>query len=92
MAARCRPGMLCGMQEIGRVLAAHPPFDGLPSEALEQTAATVEIAYFPRGASILRQGGEPSRHLHVIAKGRSGSSRCCRGLRICGTWSPARMS
>jgi CBS domain-containing protein len=61
--------MLCGMQEIGRVLAAHPPFDGLPSEALEQTAATVEIAYFPRGASILRQGGEPSRHLHVIAKG-----------------------
>jgi CBS domain-containing protein len=61
--------MLCGMQEIARLLAAHPPFDGLPPEALEQTAATVEIAYFPRGASILRQGGDPSRYLHVIVKG-----------------------
>src|SRR5919201_4650979 len=61
--------MLCGMQEIARFLAAHPPFDGLPAEALEQTAATVEIAYFPRGASILRQRGEPSRYLHVIVKG-----------------------
>jgi CBS domain-containing protein len=61
--------MLCGMQEIARLLAAHPPFDGLPPEALEQTAATVEVAYFPRGASILRQGGAPSRHLHVIVKG-----------------------
>jgi CBS domain-containing protein len=61
--------MLCGMQEIARLLAAHPPFDGLPPEALEQTAATVEIAYFPRGASILQQGGEPSRYLHVIVKG-----------------------
>jgi CBS domain-containing protein len=61
--------MLCGMQEIARLLAAHPPFDTLRPEALEQTAATVEIAYFPRGASILRQGGEPTRYLHVIVKG-----------------------
>jgi CBS domain-containing protein len=61
--------MLCGMQEIARLLAAHPPFDGLPPDVLEQTAARVEVAYFPRGASILRQGGEPSRHLHVIVKG-----------------------
>jgi CBS domain-containing protein len=57
------------MQEIARVLAAHPPFDGLPPGVLEQTAATVEIAYFPRGAMILRQGGEPTRYLHVIVKG-----------------------
>src|SRR6266545_33697 len=63
------PGMLCGMQEIARLLAAHRPFDGLPPEALEQTGATVEIAYFPRGATIMRQGGEPTRHLHVIVKG-----------------------
>jgi CBS domain-containing protein len=61
--------MLCGMQEIARFLATHPPFDGLPPEALTQTAATVEIAYFPRGSSILRQSGEPSRYLHVIVKG-----------------------
>jgi CBS domain-containing protein len=62
-------GDAVGMQEIARVLAAHPPFDGLPPQVLEQTAATVEIAYFPRGAAILRQGGEPSRYLHVIVKG-----------------------
>jgi CBS domain-containing protein len=61
--------MLCGMQEVARVLAAHPPFDGLPPGVLEQTAATVEIAFFPRGAMILRQGGEPTRYLHVIVKG-----------------------
>src|SRR5215217_5361173 len=69
LAAARRPGMLCSMQEIARFLATHPPFDGLPQEALEQTAATVEIAYFPRGASILRQSGEPTRYLHVIVKG-----------------------
>jgi CBS domain-containing protein len=61
--------MLCDMKEIARFLVAHPPFDGLPPAALEQAAATVEIAYFPRGASILRQGGEPPHHLHVIVKG-----------------------
>jgi CBS domain-containing protein len=69
LAAGCWPGMLCGMQEIARLLAAHRPFDGLPPEVLEQTAATVEIAYFPRGSSILRQSGEPTRYLHVIVKG-----------------------
>jgi CBS domain-containing protein len=57
------------MEEIARFLARHPPFDGLPAEPLEQTAATVEIEYFPRGARILRQGGEPSRYLHLIVKG-----------------------
>ena len=57
------------MQEIARFLAGHPPFHGLAPEALAQTAATVEVAYFPRGASILRQGGDPPRHLHVIVKG-----------------------
>jgi CBS domain-containing protein len=62
-------GDAVGMQEVARLLAAHPPFDGLPVEALEQTGATVEIAYFPRGASILQQGGEPSRYPHVIVKG-----------------------
>jgi signal-transduction protein with cAMP-binding, CBS, and nucleotidyltransferase domain len=62
-------GDAVGMQEIARFLAVHKPFDGLAPVALEQTAATVEVAYFPRGASILQQGGEPSRHLYVIVKG-----------------------
>ena len=32
-------------------------------------ADTVEIEFFPRGARILRQGGEPSRFLYLIVKG-----------------------
>ena len=39
------------MDEIARFLARHPPFDGLPPELLDQTAATMEIEYFPRGAA-----------------------------------------
>ena len=57
------------MEEIARFLAQHPPFDGLPAELLAQTAAAVEIEFFPRGTRILRQGGEPSRYLHLIVKG-----------------------
>jgi CBS domain-containing protein len=57
------------MEEIARYLARHPPFDRLPAELLAETAATVEIEYFPRGTRILRQGGEPSRFLHLIVKG-----------------------
>jgi CBS domain-containing protein len=61
--------MLSTMEEIARFLARQPPFDRLPAELLTQTAATVEIEFFPRGACILRRGGEPSRFLYVIVKG-----------------------
>jgi CBS domain-containing protein len=61
--------MLCSMEEIARFLARHPPFDRLPADLLAQTAATVEIEFFPHGARILRQGGEPSRFLYLIVKG-----------------------
>ena len=61
--------MLCGMQEIARFLAAHPPFDALPAEVLEQTAATVEVGRYPRGARILRQRDQPSRYLYVVVQG-----------------------
>ena len=57
------------MEEIARYLARHPPFDRLPAELLAETAATVEIEYFPHGTRILRQGGEPSRFLYLIVKG-----------------------
>jgi CBS domain-containing protein len=61
--------MLCGMQEIARFLAIHPPFDALPAEVLEQTAATVEVGRYPRGARILRQRDQPSRYLYVVVTG-----------------------
>jgi len=59
--ALVRPaGMLCGVQEIARFLAANPPFDGLPPDVLEQTAATVEVGRYPSGTSILRQAARPA--------------------------------
>jgi CBS domain-containing protein len=61
--------MLCGMQEIALFLASHPPFDALPAEVLEQTAARVEVGCFPRGARILRQRDQPSRYLYVVVEG-----------------------
>jgi signal-transduction protein with cAMP-binding, CBS, and nucleotidyltransferase domain len=61
------------MEEIARFLARHSPFGELPAELLEQTAATVQIEYFPRRTRILRQGGEPSRYLHLIVKGDGGT-------------------
>jgi CBS domain-containing protein len=69
LAATRPPGMLSVMEEIARFLARHPPFDRLPAELLAQTAATVEIEFFPRGACILPQGGEPGRFLYLIVKG-----------------------
>jgi CBS domain-containing protein len=57
------------VEEIARFLAAHPPFDALPAEVLEQTASTVEVGCFPRGARILRQRDRPSRYLYVIVEG-----------------------
>lgn len=57
------------MDEIARFLRECPPFDQLPSEVLSQTAGTVEIEYFPRGARILTRGGKPSDFLYIIRAG-----------------------
>src|SRR5215217_9523737 len=61
--------MLCGMQEIARLLAAHSPFDGVAAGGAGADRSHGGDRLLPRGASILRQGGEPSRYLHVIVKG-----------------------
>lgn len=57
------------MDEIARFLREHPPFDQLPAEVLAQTAAMVEIEYFPRGTRILAQAGSPSEFLFIIRTG-----------------------
>jgi signal-transduction protein with cAMP-binding, CBS, and nucleotidyltransferase domain len=46
-----------------------PSFHGLPPQVLAQTAATVEIAYFPAAPASCGRAASPSRYLHVIVKG-----------------------
>jgi CBS domain-containing protein len=55
--------------DVATFLGGHPPFDALDAEALARVAAAVEIEHFSPGDVILRQAGEPSRHLYVIRKG-----------------------
>jgi CBS domain-containing protein len=46
-----------------------PPFDALPVDVYERAARAVDVVYFPAGARIVRTGGQPLEHLHVIRKG-----------------------
>jgi CBS domain-containing protein len=55
--------------DVAAFLAKHPPFDTLPPERLEEVARDVRIEYFPRGAVILREGGDPAPFLYVVRKG-----------------------
>ncbi len=51
-------------------LARIPPLKALPEEALARLEAQAERAAYPEGAEILVQGGEPARHLYLVAQGR----------------------
>lgn len=53
----------------GTYLRTVPPFDALPVDLYERAARAVDVVYFPAGARIVRAGGEPLEHLHVIRKG-----------------------
>jgi CBS domain-containing protein len=55
--------------EIGAFLSRYPPFDALDHERLARVVASVQIEHFAPGTVILRQAGEPSRHLYVVRKG-----------------------
>jgi CBS domain-containing protein len=50
-------------------LRRYPPFESLEPGRLEAIAADVVIEFFPVGASILQQGGEPARFLYAVRKG-----------------------
>jgi CBS domain-containing protein len=58
------------MNEVARFLAAHPPFGGLDDAGLVRVAASVRVAFFPAGETILRQGGPPARMLSVVRRGQ----------------------
>lgn len=50
-------------------LRRFPPFDGLDDATLRRVADTARKEQHPAGSVIIRQGGEPSSCLHVIAGG-----------------------
>ena len=45
------------------------PFDTLDDGKLSRVVARMEIAYFPRGETIIRSGGPPAADLHIIKSG-----------------------
>lgn len=66
--------MQAELQEIARFLQAHPPFEELPSEALEHLAQHTEISYVRAGQDILGYG-DAIVDLYVV---RSGVVECYR--------------
>ena len=55
--------------QVEAFLVRFPPFDSLEPNALERACAATEIEFFPRGTTILQQGGPPSRFLYVVRTG-----------------------
>jgi CBS domain-containing protein len=57
------------MEEIARFLHAHPPFNLIKFEQVEQLASVIQIEYFVAGQDILVRGGKPNEYLYVIRRG-----------------------
>src|SRR5688572_32861683 len=55
--------------QVESFLARYPPFSALPRDDLHRISRSVQIEYFPAGATILRQAGEPARFLYVVRRG-----------------------
>lgn len=45
------------------------PFDTLAKPALERLVRQMEIAYYPKGQTIIRRGDPPPGHIHIIQVG-----------------------
>jgi CBS domain-containing protein len=57
------------LARIAEFVRSVPPFDTLSPEELARVVSRMDIAYFPAGEVVVRQGGEPARFLHVIHSG-----------------------
>ena len=51
-------------------LKAYPPFDQMGSKSLEFLAARLQLAYYPRGASIVAPESGVAQRLHILKQGR----------------------
>jgi CBS domain-containing protein len=56
--------------DIPSFLRMYPPFDDLDDERLADVVARTRIEFFPEGAVIFRQGGQPSRSLYIVRTGK----------------------
>ncbi len=68
--------------EPAEFLRTHPPFDRLGSEQLRVVEGALQVAYYPRGSTVLRQGGARSRFLYVVRKGTVRLERESRLLQV----------
>jgi CBS domain-containing protein len=57
------------MNEVERFLGTHSPFDDLSPEELTTVAASVQVEFFARGATVLSELGTPTEHLYVVRTG-----------------------
>ena len=62
-------GSYSAVMQVETFLARYPPFSALPRDELHRISSSVQIEYFPAGATILRQAGEPARFLYVVRRG-----------------------
>jgi CBS domain-containing protein len=62
-------GILPGVMQVEAFLVRHPPFDSLETAELERVARSVQIEFFPAGATILQQAGKPAQSLYVVRTG-----------------------
>ncbi len=51
-------------------LRAYPPFDQMGSKSLQFLAARLQLAYYPRGATIVAPAGGVVQRLHILKQGR----------------------
>ncbi|WP_231494623.1 DUF294 nucleotidyltransferase-like domain-containing protein [Bordetella petrii] len=54
--------------EIIDFLRAHPPFDALPDDVLENLASAIDVSYYKAGEQIIELG-QPSGHWYVVRSG-----------------------
>lgn len=55
--------------DVAAFLGQHHPFDGLGVDRLAAVAGSVLIQFFPAGAKILEQDGQPAAYLYVVRSG-----------------------
>ena len=55
--------------EIARFLSRYPPFDSLTIDENERIGGQLQIEFFPKGSTILRQAGEPAAFMYIVRKG-----------------------
>ncbi len=55
--------------DVPSFLRMHPPFDDLDETRLSDVVLHTHIEFFPEGAQILQEAGEPSHFLYVVRRG-----------------------